>query len=501
VGRHQVAARGRSGGYAGNPSLLPLITESPADDLLLVQINPTLREGTPTAAQEIMDRVNEVTFNASLLKELRSIGLLKQLIRDEGRPGHHYREPTFLRMSAEVRRILVRDGRAAGVVVEQGGERREESARWVISAAGVPSTVACLDDGVAAAWQETLLALTPGHAYVALFIGLEGDIAAAGASTANRWVMESEDIGRAWADPAEEDAPGFFVSFSSLKDPAWSGPPSAEVLAVLEHGVFARFLAEPEGARSEEYLAYKDWVAERLLAQWQRHFPALAPMVRFHELATPLTQRRYVRTPQGSMYGIELSGERLATPALRIHTPLPGLLLAGQDIFGPGVPAAFMSGLLYVGAHRRRHRPRSGALRAARHRRGHAGGRGGGDPGDRHLRRPRRRGGADPRRAAGSQGAHGRLRQQARHLGRRADRLATETAGDGPRQHHRRGSAGAGGRARARGAAGAGKDGVLRAQGVPAPRPRRASGRCCWPRRWSTPTWRCRPGGHQRASC
>jgi hypothetical protein len=87
-----------------------------------------------------------------------------------------------------------------------------------------------------------------------------------GASAAIRWVMESEDIGRTSADPAGKDAPGFFVSFSSLKDPAWTGPPSAEVLTILEHGVFVRFLAEPDAARSEEYQAYTDWVAEPLLA-------------------------------------------------------------------------------------------------------------------------------------------------------------------------------------------------------------------------------------------
>jgi NTE family protein len=74
------------GGYAGNPTLLPLITETPADDLLLVPINPRLREPTPTRASDIADRINEVTFNASLLKELRSVALLKQLIHDEGRP-------------------------------------------------------------------------------------------------------------------------------------------------------------------------------------------------------------------------------------------------------------------------------------------------------------------------------------------------------------------------------------------------------------------------------
>ena len=88
------------GGFAGNPSLLPLITESPADDLLLVQINPHLRESVPTSARDILDRMNEVTFNTSLLKELRSIALLQQLIKAEGRPGHHYREPTFRRMEA-----------------------------------------------------------------------------------------------------------------------------------------------------------------------------------------------------------------------------------------------------------------------------------------------------------------------------------------------------------------------------------------------------------------
>ncbi|MCW5633264.1 MAG: patatin-like phospholipase family protein [Rubrivivax sp.] len=88
------------GGFAGNPSLLPLITESPADDLLLVQINPHLREAVPTSARDIVERMNEVTFNTSLLKELRSIALMKQLIAAEGRPGHHYREATFRRIEA-----------------------------------------------------------------------------------------------------------------------------------------------------------------------------------------------------------------------------------------------------------------------------------------------------------------------------------------------------------------------------------------------------------------
>ena len=252
-----------------------------------------------------------------------------------------------LRLGADVRRIRVQDGRVASVSLVQGGERVDETSPVVVSAIGVGNTVACLDEEVASGWRQTVQALQPGVAFLSLYVGLEGDIAAAGASTANRWIYASEDIGRLWRDPADEDAPNLFVSFGSLKDPAHDGPPTAEVLAIAERGAFARWLDRSVGAADDEdYASWKDWVAERLLAQFVRHFPALRPMVRYHELATPLTQRRYTRTPDGSMYGLELSGARLTSPALDVRTPLPGLLLAGQDVFGPGVPAAFMSGMV-----------------------------------------------------------------------------------------------------------------------------------------------------------
>ncbi len=68
------------GGFAGNPSLEPLVTESEADDLLLIQINPRQRSQVPTDTRDIQERINEITFNTSLLKELRSITLLKQVV-------------------------------------------------------------------------------------------------------------------------------------------------------------------------------------------------------------------------------------------------------------------------------------------------------------------------------------------------------------------------------------------------------------------------------------
>jgi len=89
------------GGYAGNPSLMPLISESPADDLLLVQINPMLRSQVPQQVADIMDRVGEITFNASLLKELRTVQLLKNLIEQDGPAATHPgRDPLMARIAA-----------------------------------------------------------------------------------------------------------------------------------------------------------------------------------------------------------------------------------------------------------------------------------------------------------------------------------------------------------------------------------------------------------------
>jgi len=72
------------GGYAGNPTISPLVRECSAHDTILVQINPVERAGTPRSARDIHNRVNEISFNAPLLKELRMIAMMRQVAD----PGH-----------------------------------------------------------------------------------------------------------------------------------------------------------------------------------------------------------------------------------------------------------------------------------------------------------------------------------------------------------------------------------------------------------------------------
>jgi NTE family protein len=68
------------GGYSGNPALHPLIYKCDCRDIMLVQINPLRRDSHPNTAQEIMDRVNELTFNASLLAQMRAIDFVKRML-------------------------------------------------------------------------------------------------------------------------------------------------------------------------------------------------------------------------------------------------------------------------------------------------------------------------------------------------------------------------------------------------------------------------------------
>jgi NTE family protein len=68
------------GGFSGNPTITPLVNECEAFDVVLVQINPVTRPDLPKDARDIQSRLNEVSFNATLLKELRMMALLRKVV-------------------------------------------------------------------------------------------------------------------------------------------------------------------------------------------------------------------------------------------------------------------------------------------------------------------------------------------------------------------------------------------------------------------------------------
>ncbi len=72
------------GGYLANPAIGPLIHECVSKDVLIVQINPMKRPTAPTSAREILNRINEISFNATLIREMNGIATISKLI-DEGK--------------------------------------------------------------------------------------------------------------------------------------------------------------------------------------------------------------------------------------------------------------------------------------------------------------------------------------------------------------------------------------------------------------------------------
>lgn len=79
------------GGYMGNPVLFPFFYEADSRDIVIVHVNPIERPDVPTTAPEIMNRVNEISFNSSLLRELRAISFVHKLL-DDGWIKDKYRD-------------------------------------------------------------------------------------------------------------------------------------------------------------------------------------------------------------------------------------------------------------------------------------------------------------------------------------------------------------------------------------------------------------------------
>jgi NTE family protein len=71
------------GGYTGNPALYPLIYNTDLSDIMLVRLTPLKRDDNPTRSIDIIDRLSEITFNASLISEMRAISFVKKLLKDK----------------------------------------------------------------------------------------------------------------------------------------------------------------------------------------------------------------------------------------------------------------------------------------------------------------------------------------------------------------------------------------------------------------------------------
>jgi all-trans-retinol 13,14-reductase len=234
--------------------------------------------------------------------------------------------------------------------------------RCLVSDIGIHNTLRLLpSDEVDYQWAADALELQPSTGHVGLYLGLEGDIAAHGADAAGHWIHETWDVNALWTDPfAQARAPSLFVAFPSLRDPRHDPGPrrrhTAEVVALVDWSAFAQWDRSqdnggmkknaPAAVRSDSYLAFKSLLQTNLRRQFERHFPALAPMIVMCECSTPISLATCTGAEHGASYGLEATPRRFLSAALRPRTPIGGLFLAGQDACMPGVSGALLGGLM-----------------------------------------------------------------------------------------------------------------------------------------------------------
>jgi all-trans-retinol 13,14-reductase len=249
--------------------------------------------------------------------------------------------------------ILIEDGQAVGVRTSEGQEFR---APVIVSAIGAGETVKRLlpAEIQSQEWAAEISGMRPSLCHFEIYLGFEGDIAKHGATRSNHWFHESWDVGDIlWSD-VSEPIRGGFASFPSLKDedhdPGDANSHTGQLMVLADWSTVADFVEGGARQRPDEWAAFKEGVAARMLEYFASKFPALAELIVFHELGTPLATARFTAHEKGGMYGLETTPRRVLSEALGPRTPVPGLFLSGQDSMTPGIAGALFGGVLCAAA-------------------------------------------------------------------------------------------------------------------------------------------------------
>ncbi|WP_298470895.1 NAD(P)/FAD-dependent oxidoreductase [uncultured Erythrobacter sp.] len=253
------------------------------------------------------------------------------------------------RAGVRVEELLLEDGVAVGVRTDGGEDIR---AKAVVSDIGARETIDLLlpEDAGPKDWKAEIRALPSSIAHYTLFLGFQGDIEAAGATKANHWIYPTGDVDVVWDDAPDGPPPHMTVSFGSLKNPEHDPGPEekhmGQLLVWADWEAVAQWAGQPAGSRGDDYANFKRRVEDTMMAMFERHFPELAQLVVYRELATPLSTVAFTGHRKGAFYGLDVTPERVMCDALRAKTPIPGLFLTGQDVASQGIPGALMGGYL-----------------------------------------------------------------------------------------------------------------------------------------------------------
>ncbi len=260
-------------------------------------------------------------------------------------------------VSAEVKEIVIEEGRACGVRMQDGKILR---APMIISDAGVDLTFRKLlpkSESDRHGYTEHLNHVAPSASHISLYVGLNKSAAELALPKHNLWIYPHEDHDRAIADAEKNpDAPlpVVYVSFPSAKDPSFAerhpGRATLELVTVAPWGWFSTWDGSRWKKRGADYDALKTKLTERLLSTLDKHVPQARAHVTHAELSTPLSTKHFAAWEHGEIYGIDHGPARFREKWLKPQTKIPGLYLTGQDVVTCGVAGALLGGSICASA-------------------------------------------------------------------------------------------------------------------------------------------------------
>jgi all-trans-retinol 13,14-reductase len=269
-------------------------------------------------------------------------------------------------VSADVREIMVQNGRATGVKMANG---REFQADLVISDAGARNTFERLIRQPSPSLQPLLndLRSVPGSvAHLSLYVGVKQSAASLGLNGTNLWIFPPSEHGAAdhdanfarFSDDPSAPFPAVYISFPSAKDPDFErnypGRATLEAVVFVPYHWFVPWENSRWKKRGGEYDAFKRSLAYRIQEELERAVPAVAGKIDYAELSTPLTTRHFMNYPKGEAYGLAATPQRFRLRSLTPHTPVRNLYLTGQDVASLGVAGALFGGAIAASAILRR---------------------------------------------------------------------------------------------------------------------------------------------------
>jgi all-trans-retinol 13,14-reductase len=257
------------------------------------------------------------------------------------------------RAGTPVSEILIEDGTAVGVRTSSGEELR---APVIVSAIGAGETVKRLlpQHVREQPWAAEIAGLNPSVCHFEIYLGFKGDIARHGATRSNHWFFETWDTNEGLYEDVDAPIRAMFASFPSLKDETYDPGPdnrhSGQLMMLADWSTVAEFAEGGARKRPEAWAAFKKGIETRMMAYYEEKFPALAPLIVYQELGTPLATARFTAHEKGGFYGLETTPRRMLSEALSARTPVSGLFLSGQDALCPGIAGSMWGGMICAAA-------------------------------------------------------------------------------------------------------------------------------------------------------